>query len=169
MAGIGVVGPGGSCCHSHLLLPGLLFIQTTQYIFMVFLISNFSLKSSYLQLSSSIPIHLPMHCRFTLPKENHKYHSATSMLATVPDGLKVSTNKMLSLFSIIKQSLWLGPRLQQEEVAREREQPVLSLDFHRGILVVYTLTLLNTFLIGHLSKSEFSFIGKLSPRIFGAP
>ena len=53
MAGIGVVGPGGSCCHSHLLLPGLLFIQTTQYIFMVFLISNFSLKSSYLQLSSS--------------------------------------------------------------------------------------------------------------------
>ena len=53
MAGIGVVGPGGSCCHSHLLLPGLLFIQTTQYIFMVFLISNFSLKSSYLLLLSS--------------------------------------------------------------------------------------------------------------------
>ena len=50
VAGIGVVGPGGSCCHSHLLLPGLLFIQTTQYIFVVFLISNFSLKSSYLQL-----------------------------------------------------------------------------------------------------------------------
>ena len=136
---------------------------------MVFLISNFSLKSSYLQLSSSIPIHLPMHCRFTLPKENHKYHSATSMLATVPDGLKVSTNKMLSLLSIIKQSLWLGPRLQQEEVAREREQPVLSLDIHRGILVIYILTLLNTFLIGNLSKSKLSFIGKSSPRIFGAP
>ena len=52
VAGIGVVGPGGSCCHSHLLLPGLLFIQQ-QYIFMVFLISNFSLKSSYLLLLSS--------------------------------------------------------------------------------------------------------------------